>query len=59
MLLTDWTARIYSVKDVFLKGKFEDGEEILMEVPQGMEYHYWDLEVLKLLKPICGLKQAA
>ena len=30
-----------------------------MEVPQGMEHHYWDSAVLKLLKLIYGLKQAA
>ena len=30
-----------------------------MEVPQGMEHHYWGLAVLRLLKPIYGLKQAA
>ena len=58
MLLADWTARIYNVKGMFLEEKFEDGEEIFMEVPQGMEHHYWDLVVLKLLKPIYGLKKA-
>ena len=59
MLLEDWTARIYDVKGAFLKEKFEDGEEIFMEVPQDMEHHYWDLAVLRLLKPIYELKQAA
>ena len=41
-----------------MEGKSEDGEEILMEVPQHMEHYYWALAVLRLLKPICGLKQA-
>ena len=42
---------------MILKGKFED-EEIFMEALQGMEHHYWDSMVLKLLKPIYWLKQA-
>ena len=51
-LLAVWMARIYNVKGMFLKGKFDDGEEIFMEVPQGMEHHYLGLAVLRLLKPI-------
>ena len=47
------------MKGVLLKGKFEDGEEIFMEVMQGMEHHYWDSAVLMLLKSISRLKQAA
>ena len=39
-----------------MKGKFEDGKEIFMEVLQGMDHHYWGLAVLRLLKPIYGLK---
>ena len=58
MLLADWMARIYDVKGAFSKGKVEDGEEIFMEVPCGMEQHYWDLVVLNLLKHTYGLKQA-
>ena len=52
-------ARIYDVKGAFLKGKFEDSKDIFMEVPQGMEHHYWHLAALRLNKPIYGLKQAA
>ena len=59
MLLADWTERIYGIKGAFLKGKFEEGEEIFIELPQGMEHHCWGLTVLKLLKPIYGLKLAA
>ena len=50
---------MYDVKGVFLKGKFEDCEEIFMEVPQGTEHYYWGLAVLRLIKPIYGLKQVA
>ena len=42
-----------------LEGKIEDSEEIFMEVPQDMKHHYWGLTVLRLLKLIYGLKQAA
>ena len=59
LLLADWMARIYDVKGAFMKGKFQEGEEIFMEVPQGMEHHSWRLAVLKILKPIYGLKQGA
>ena len=59
MLLADWMARIYGIKGAFLKGKFEHGKEICMEVPQGMEHHYLGLAVMRLLKPMHGLKQAA
>ena len=49
---------MYDVKGTFLKGNFDNSEEIFMEVPQGMEHHYWGLAVLRLLKAIYGLKQA-
>ena len=29
VMLADWMARIYDIKSAFLKGKFEDGKEIL------------------------------
>ena len=58
MLLADWMARINNVKGAFLKGNLRMAE-IFMEVPQGMEHHYWGLVVLRLLKPPYGLKQAA
>ena len=59
MLLANWMARIHDVKGAFLKGKFEDDEENFMEVSQDMEHHYWGKSVLRLLKPIYGLKHAA
>ena len=59
MLLADWMTEIYDMRGVFLKGKFEDGKDIFMEVPQGMEHHYWGMAILRLLKPLYGLKQAA
>ena len=59
MMLANWTARIDDMKVAFLKEKCEDGEEIFIEEPQGMENHYWGLTVPRLLKPIYELKQAA
>ena len=47
------------VKGAFLHGKFEDGEEIYMKIPEGWEHHYNHDVVLKLLKTLYGLKQAA
>eukprot|EP00957_Ditylum_brightwellii_P013986 1055415-Ditylum_brightwellii.AAC.1 len=34
MLMAGWCGHIVNVKDAFLHGDFEDGEEIYMEVPQ-------------------------
>ena len=57
--MANWTANVVDVKGAFLHGKFTDGEEIFMEVPQGFEKHYPGNVVLRLLKTIYGLKQAA
>ena len=59
MLMANWTANVVDVKGAFLHGEFTDGEEIFMEVPQGFEKHYPGNVVLRLLKTIYGLKQAA
>jgi hypothetical protein len=57
--MANWTANVVDVKGAFLHGEFTDGEEILMEVPKGFEKHYPSNMVLKLLKTMYGLKQAA
>ena len=54
-----WIAQVVDVKGVFLHGVFKDGEEIYMKVPAGWESYYPETAVLKLLKCIYGLKQAA
>ena len=59
MILAGWIGWVVDIKGAFMKGKFESGEEIYMEVPEGMEHHYGKLQVLRLLKPIHGLKQAS
>ena len=59
MIMAGWAASVVDVKGAFLHGEFEDGEEIYMEVPEGWENKYPKGAVLKLLKTIYGLKQAA
>ena len=61
MLMANWTANVVDVKGAFLHGEFTDadGEEIFMKVPQGFEKHYPGNVLLRLLKTIYGLKQAA
>ena len=59
MIMAGWLANVVDVKGAFLHGEFTDGEEIFMEVPRGFEKHYEGNVVLRLLKTIYGLKQAA
>ena len=40
-------------------GRFEEGESMYIEIPQGFEQYYDDDEVLLLLQTIYGCKQAA
>lgn len=47
------------VKGAFLKGQFDDGEVLFMEVPEGFEKYYPKDVVLRLKQTIYGLKQAA
>ena len=59
-LLADWMARIFDMKGAFLKKNIENGEEIFMEVLQGIDCHYsdevlftidlWELALWKLEK---------
>lgn len=57
----DWDVRVIDVEGAFLQGKFQNGEEMYMEVPDGMERFYGLRKdvVLKMLVPIYGTKQAA
>ena len=59
MLLARWIAQVIDVKGESLHGEFNKGEEIYMKVPEGWESYYPETAVLKLLKCIYGLKQAA
>ena len=59
MLMAGWTANVVDVKGAFLHGRFTDGEEIFMKIPRGFEKHYSSTAVLKLMRCLYGLKQAA
>jgi hypothetical protein len=60
MIMANWVSGILDVQGAFLHGRFDYGETIHMEVPQGFEKHYDPMYyVLLLLKTIYGLKQSA
>ena len=57
--MANWCAHVLDVQGAFLNGRFEDGEELFMQVPEGFERYYPGNVVLKLRRTIYGLKQAA
>jgi hypothetical protein len=59
MAMANWCAHVLDVQGAFLNGRFEDGEELFMQVPEGFEKYYPGNVVLKLRRTIYGLKQAA
>ena len=59
MLMAMWLAHLTDVNGAFLLGKFTDGETIYMTIPQGFKKYYPGDVLLKLLKTLYGLKQAA
>ena len=36
----EWEVRVIDVEGAFRQGKFQNGEEMYMEVPDGMEQYY-------------------
>lgn len=56
---TNWIAVVIDVEGAFLQGKFFNGEEIYVEIPDGFEEWYEDDEVLRMNVPIYGTKQAS
>ncbi len=59
MLMAGWIGIVVDVKGAFLHVEFTDCEEIYMKVPKVFERHYKKGIVLRLLRCIYGLKQAA
>ena len=59
MVMASWIAHLTDVYGAFLLGRFTDGERIYMTVPQGWKKYYPGDVLLKLLKTLYGLKQAA
>jgi hypothetical protein len=56
-----WISKIVDVEGAFLQGKFENGEIIYSEVPDGMEEYYGAKKdwVLLMNVPVYGTKQAS
>ena len=59
MCISGGEASVVNVKRAFLHGKFQGGEEIYMEIPEGWRDHYPKNAVLRLKKTLYGLNQAA
>jgi hypothetical protein len=59
LVLTTWKAQVIDVKGAFLKGRFTNGENLYLDIPQGFEKFYEKDRVLHLNRTIYGLKQAA
>jgi hypothetical protein len=60
-MIPKWVVIIIDVEGAFLQGKFTNGEQMHIDVPDGMEKFYGSREdvVLLLNVPIYGTKQAA
>ena len=52
-------AEVLDVQGAFLNGRFQNGEKVYMEVPEGFEKYYPNAILLLLLKTIYGTVQAA
>ena len=59
MIMAGWASHLLDVKGAFLNGRFENGERVIMEVPQGFKKFYPGNVVLLLVRTLYGLKQAA
>jgi hypothetical protein len=59
MIMAGWTGHVLDVRGAFLKGDFADGENLYLNVPQGMEQHYSNNVYLHLCKTLYGMKQSA
>jgi hypothetical protein len=58
-IMANWLAWIVDVEGAFLKASFQNGEQIFMKVPEGFQKFYRSYVVLKLLRTLYGLAQAA
>ena len=54
----DWVLKVIDVDGVFLQGRFKNGEELYIKIPEGFEQYYKGDVVLRLNIPIYGTKQA-
>ncbi len=52
-----WTSEIIDVEGAFLQGRFDNGEELYIEVPDSFSKWYLDDIVLQMNVPLYGTKQ--
>jgi hypothetical protein len=57
--MANWLAWIVEVEGAFLQGRFQNGELIFMKIPNGFQNFYPSYVMLKLLRTLYGLAQAA
>ena len=55
----DYEIHQVDVKNAYLNGEFEEGEVIYMKLPPGLNLTSRPNQVLRLLRPLYGLKQSA
>ena len=59
-LMAGWAMKIVDIKGAFLRGEFEEGSDpVYLEIPQGFEKYYPKNCVLRLLRTLYGLSEAA
>jgi hypothetical protein len=49
-IMANWQAGIVDVEGAFLQGRFQNGEQILMKIPNGFQKSYPSYIMLKLLR---------
>jgi hypothetical protein len=58
-IMANWLAWIIDVEGAFLQGRFQNGEQIFMKIPNGFQNFYPSSIMLKLLRKLYGLAQSA
>lgn len=59
MVMARWYVVLLDIEGAFLNGRFQRDEVLFMKVPEGFEKFYPREVLLRLLRTIYGLKQAA
>jgi hypothetical protein len=58
-IIANWLAWIVDVEGVLLQGRFQNGKQIFMKIPNGFQIFYSSYVMLKLLRTLYGLAQSA
>jgi uncharacterized membrane protein YadS len=58
-IMANWLAWIVDVEGAFLQGRFQNGEQIFMKIPDGFQKFFPLYVMLKLLRTLYGLAQSA